>query len=247
MRAFVIDDSRVNRILLSSLIEKIEGATVIGFENPRDALEKLFSDPPDIVLVDQMMERMSGVDFIREARARPSIDAIPIVMVTSNERKEIKEAALEAGATDFIAKPFDTSEITARVRNLMTLRRASDPRSGMRDLADLLAETFAQHERHSNQPSMRTPSDRRVAAYAAIMLADLGVPDLARRIFQVASTFDALVTGTTGRPAVTIGAARDQLLADAGGRLDKAVVEAFLRNWEVVEQHYDASATQRDI
>jgi putative two-component system response regulator len=129
----------------------------------------------------------------------------------------------------------------------MTLRRASDPRSGMRDLADLLAETFAQHERHSNQPSMRTPSDRRVAAYAAIMLADLGVPDLARRIFQVASTFDALVTGTTGRPAVTIGAARDQLLADAGGRLDKAVVEAFLRNWEVVEQHYDASATQRDI
>ena len=247
MRAFVIDDSRVNRILLSSLIEKIEGATVIGFEDPREALDKLFSDPPDIVLVDQMMERMSGVDFVREARARPAIDAVPIVMVTSNERKEIKEAALEAGATDFIAKPFDTSEITARVRNLMTLRRASDPRSGMRDLADLLAEAFTEHGRQSNQPSMRTAADRRVAAYTSIMLRGHGIPDLARRIAQVASTFDALVTGTTGRPALTLDAARDQLLADAGGRLDKAVVESFLRNWEIVEQTYDSSASHRDI
>lgn len=247
MRAFVIDDSRVNRILLSSLIEKIEGASVVGFEDPRLALEKLFEDPPDIVLVDQMMERMSGVDFVREARSRPAIDAIPIVMVTSNERKEIREAALEAGATDFIAKPYDTSEITARVRNLMTLRRASDPRSGMSELAELLAETFSLHERQSNQPSMRSPSDRRVASYAAVMLRDLGIPDLSRRIVQVAQTFDALVAGSPGRAAVTLDSAREQLIAEAGGRLDKAAVDTFLRNWEIVEQIYDSSASQRDI
>ena len=247
MRAFVIDDSRVNRILLSSLIEQIEGATVVGFDNPREALERLFEDPPDIVLVDQMMERMSGVDFIREARARPAIDAIPIVMVTSNERKEIREQALEAGATDFIAKPFDTSEIKARVRNLMTLRRASDPRSGMAGIAELLAEAFSEQDRRSNQSAMRTPSDRRVAAYAAVMLQDLGIPDLGRRILQVAMTFDALASGTPGRDAVTLDEARAHVVAEAGGKLDRNAVDTFLRNWDLIEQIYDSSASSRDI
>lgn len=117
----------------------------------------------------------------------------------------------------------------------------------MSELAELLVETFSQHERQSNQPSMRTPSDRRVAAYSAIMLRDLGIPDIARRIVQVAQTFDALVAGSEGRPAVTLDSARDQLIAEAGGRLDKAAVDTFLRNWEVVEHLYDSSSSQKDI
>lgn len=247
MRAFVIDDSRVNRLTLSTVIARIEGAKVEEFDNPVEALERLSADPPDIVIVDQMMERMSGVEFIRKARSMPALDTLPIVMATSSERKEIRREALDAGATDFIAKPVDMIEFKARVRNLMTLRRASSPRSGMVGLAELLAEAFSEHDRRSNQSAMRDPSERRVAAYAAVMLQDLGIPDLSRRILQVAMTFDALAAGSQGHAAMTLDEARARVVAEAGDKLDRGAVDTFLRTWDLIEQIYDSSASSSDL
>jgi len=100
-----------------------EGYEVISANDGVTGLERALSDNPDLVVLDVMMPRMSGLDVCRQLKAkRPSV---PIIMLTARGQEIDKVVGLELGADDYVTKPFSVRELMARVKAV--LRRASSP------------------------------------------------------------------------------------------------------------------------
>jgi CheY-like chemotaxis protein len=114
--ALVVDDDARNIFALSSVLER-SGMKVLTASNGRDAL-KLVDATPDIaiVLMDIMMPEMDGYQVIESIRARPDLRRLPIVALTAKAMKGDREKCLEAGASDYLAKPVDTEQLIAAMR-----------------------------------------------------------------------------------------------------------------------------------
>ena len=85
----------------------------------QQAIEKAAQFRPDIILLDMMMPEKDGLQACREIRARTSTQSIPVILLTARADEETKLAALSAGASDFLPKPFSTTELHVRIRNLV--------------------------------------------------------------------------------------------------------------------------------
>ena len=85
----------------------------------QQAIDKASQFLPDIILLDMMMPEKDGLQACREIRARTSTQSIPIILLTARADEETKMAALEAGASDFLPKPFSTTELHVRIKNLV--------------------------------------------------------------------------------------------------------------------------------
>lgn len=110
MRALVVDDSRAMRMLLSRMLMEI-GFEVETAENGRVALERLRQNRDlAIALVDWNMPELNGYDFVTQVRANQSYDRIRLMMVTTETEMSQVVRALEAGADEYVMKPF-TKEI----------------------------------------------------------------------------------------------------------------------------------------
>ena len=97
----------------------------------REALEKMRTYHPDLVLSDQMMPNMSGPELLRAIRDDPELRATPVIVLTARAGTEARIESLEAGADDYLTKPFNEGELLARVRNLLRSRAQE------RELAEL--------------------------------------------------------------------------------------------------------------
>jgi class 3 adenylate cyclase len=97
----------------------------------RDGLEKTKKYLPDLIITDQMMPQMRGRDLLRAIREDPKLRGIPVIFLTARAGTESRIESLDAGADDYLAKPFDEGELLARVRNLL-LSRAQE-----KELAEL--------------------------------------------------------------------------------------------------------------
>ncbi len=105
---------------------EFEGYDVISAGNGVEGLERALTDEPDLVVLDLMMPRMSGLEVCKQLKAkRPSV---PIIMLTARGQEIDKVVGLELGADDYVTKPFSIRELLARVKAV--LRRAS-PQSGV--------------------------------------------------------------------------------------------------------------------
>jgi two-component system alkaline phosphatase synthesis response regulator PhoP len=100
---------------------EFEGYDVISAEDGVAGLERALADDPDLVVLDVMMPRMSGLDVCKQLKARRP--AIPIIMLTARGQEIDKVVGLELGADDYVTKPFSIRELMARVKAV--LRRAS--------------------------------------------------------------------------------------------------------------------------
>ena len=98
-----------------------EGYEVLSAEDGVAGLERALADEPDLVLLDVMMPRMSGLDLCKQLKAKRP--ALPIIMLTARGQEIDKVVGLELGADDYITKPFSVRELMARVKAV--LRRAS--------------------------------------------------------------------------------------------------------------------------
>lgn len=115
MNALVIDDSSTMRLILARFLGKM-GFQVVEAENGREALERLREmGQLDLVLVDWNMPEMNGVDFVKSVRADRSFDHLPLVMVTTNSELEHVAEALEAGANEYVMKPFTMDVIREKL------------------------------------------------------------------------------------------------------------------------------------
>jgi class 3 adenylate cyclase len=120
----VVDDLDQNIRLLEAVLEP-RGFGVVAASSGEEALERVADDAVDLVLLDIVMPEMDGYEVCRRLRADDSTRYLPIVMITASGEQE-KVAAIECGADDFIAKPFDQSELLARVRSLLRIKRYHD-------------------------------------------------------------------------------------------------------------------------
>ncbi len=119
----IIDDEITSRMILERIVKLIdEKIAVSTFSDPVAALAWLDRNQPDLVLVDYLMDSMSGLEVVKRIRHAPHLEDVPIVMVTVAEEREVRYRVLDAGATDFIPKPIDPYECRVRCRNLLSMR-----------------------------------------------------------------------------------------------------------------------------
>lgn len=120
----VVDDLPQNVRLLDAILSP-RGYEVIGVGSGAEAIAVLGEQTPDIVLLDILMPGMDGYAVCRHIREEPATAFLPVVMITASGDQE-KVRAIESGADDFIAKPFQQSELLARVRSLIRIKRYHD-------------------------------------------------------------------------------------------------------------------------
>ncbi|MGI4763818.1 MAG: HD domain-containing phosphohydrolase [Janthinobacterium lividum] len=149
----LLDDDEINNVLMEQAIRGIASCRSVAFNDPERALAAISAEPDRFssVVTDYDMPGMNGIAFARSVRAIVGMQHVPIVMVTSFDQRRIRRDALEAGVTDFMGKPFDASEVKARLTNLLALdaaRRSERDRSAWlaREVA-LATRTIRERER----------------------------------------------------------------------------------------------------
>jgi adenylate cyclase len=120
----VVDDNLANIKLLEAVLTP-RGYTVVTADSGSEALAKVRSERPDLILLDIVMPGMDGYTVCQQLRADPATRLLPVVMITASSEAE-KVKAIEAGADDFISKPFNQSELLARVKSLVRVKAYYD-------------------------------------------------------------------------------------------------------------------------
>ena len=121
-RVLIVDDDELSRETLADLLE-IEGYQLDLAENGYAALESARLHHPDLVLLDVMMPDMSGYEVCHQLRREPLLAEVPVILVTALDDHASKVQGLDAGADDFVSKPYDRVELRMRVRNILKLNR----------------------------------------------------------------------------------------------------------------------------
>jgi two-component system response regulator MprA len=127
MRVLVVDDDRSLRDALRRALT-LGGYEVVAAEGGREGIDRVHSTRPDVVVLDVLMPDVDGLEVCQ--RLRSEGDRTPILMLTARDAVDDRIAGLDAGADDYLVKPFDVEELKARVRAL--IRRSSPELSGDR-------------------------------------------------------------------------------------------------------------------
>lgn len=130
---FLADDE-ANIVMLLEMELEAEGFTVVTAADGITAIKALREAPPDLALLDWNMPGMTGLDICR--RLRETGVFLPVIMITARDEMDDRVAALDAGADDFISKPFNVREVLARVKALM--RRSKGFSSDVLQVGDLV-------------------------------------------------------------------------------------------------------------
>ena len=140
----LVDDHEANRDTLRELLDTPEFRFVDAADGST-ALQLAAASPPDLVLLDVMMPGMDGFEVCRRLRADVRLAEVPVIMVTALDDQESRLAGLEAGADDFISKPYNRLELRARVRTVARLnryRRLDDQRRQFHWIAEHAPEGY---------------------------------------------------------------------------------------------------------
>jgi diguanylate cyclase (GGDEF)-like protein len=167
-RLLVVDDNPNNRNMLSRRLSR-RGYAVEVAESGPEALEKINRAHYDLVLLDQMMPGMSGLDLLRLLRATHSQSELPVIMVTPGDNRQSMVDALGQGANDHVSKPIDLPVVAARIQAQLERSRAdrdikaSDPLTQLYNRSFLLARLT----------EVLTRQQRAASGQAAVLLIDL--------------------------------------------------------------------------
>lgn len=124
-KVLVVDDSQESVDLLEYFL-KPAGYKIIKARDGAEALDIVEKDPPDIILLDIMLPKVNGYEVCEKLKKRQSTFHIPIIMITVLKELKDKIKALEAGADDFLSKPFDSVELLTRVKSLLRIKYYHD-------------------------------------------------------------------------------------------------------------------------
>src|SRR3989339_1004782 len=124
-KILVVDDDYAVVKMVSGLIETI-GCHAVTACDGEEALDKISTEKPDIIIVDWQMPRMDGWEFCRKIRNNKETAKIPVIMLTAKNDPEDEIIGLEAGVDDYITKPFNTDVFLARIKAICR-RYSSEP------------------------------------------------------------------------------------------------------------------------
>ena len=152
-RILIVDDQQSSIAALSQILGRAGYAICISISDPREALVKFHDIQPDLLLLDWHMDHLSGLDFIEGLKSHVAPDDMPpILVLTADGSPETRREALAVGATDFLSKPLDASEVLLRIRNQLQIRflnrRLEDSRreleTEVRERTNELAQTLSE-------------------------------------------------------------------------------------------------------
>lgn len=204
IEVLLVDDSRSALDYLKRRVEALGQAHATTFTDPLQALAAARNLSIDVVLVDYEMPHMDGISFIRKFRSLPKFSDIPIVMITSFDSDEVRLRALDAGATDFLAKHPKSVEMQVRLRNIIKLaiavRKLNDHATHL--ATEVAVATHALQEREEEiilrlalaveyRDNDTGDHTLRVAKYSRLIAEELGLPPrLCRDIYLAAPLHD---------------------------------------------------------
>jgi two-component system, response regulator RpfG len=120
----IVDDQSTSRTILTHVVKNINSKIkVVEKNNPEQALEWATQHTADLVFVDYVMPEMNGIEFVRLLKTLPQYESVPVIMITIKKDADTRYAALDAGVADFLSKPVDIYECTARSKNLLTMHQ----------------------------------------------------------------------------------------------------------------------------
>ncbi len=145
-RIFIIDDQVQNVILLENILNGAGYQNIWGTTDPTDYLSQIERINPDLLLLDLMMPNISGYEILENLRkGSDSQFYLPILVLTADTHPKSKEKALRLGASDFLTKPFDLSEVTLRIQNLLITKNLMDQLKNQKNqLEDLVTKRTEQ-------------------------------------------------------------------------------------------------------
>jgi pilus assembly protein CpaE len=126
-RILVIDDEADLLDMMRLVLEQRGGHQTVLSAEAEDGLAQALADPPDLAILDVMMPGMTGYDICRRLRANPATASVPILILTARAQPMDRDAALQAGADDYMTKPVTMSELLERVDALLAKRAGAPP------------------------------------------------------------------------------------------------------------------------
>jgi diguanylate cyclase (GGDEF)-like protein len=124
-KILVVDDSRMQLDWLVQVLER-EGYAVTSASDGKEAIRKVRTDPPDLVLLDMILPDMDGLEVLRIIKARPEDQFIPVIILSVKSDLDSKVTGLRIGADDFLAKPFAEAEILARCAAMLRIKHLQE-------------------------------------------------------------------------------------------------------------------------
>jgi putative two-component system response regulator len=176
-RVLVVDDLPSNLDLVRALLER-DGHCVRRALSGEGALDLVRDDPPDLILLDVRLPGRDGFEICRVLKSNPLTRLVPVVLVTALRAASDRLQGLEAGADDFITKPFSVHELSARVRSLIRIKRTTDDLESADALIVSLALTVEARDPTTDGHCQR------LAAYAEAMGGHLGLSAEERSTLQ---------------------------------------------------------------
>jgi len=170
-RILVVDDRPLNIELLDAILTSA-GYTVESAESGKEALNKIFNDPPDLILLDVMMPEMNGYEVCRRIKKNTSLPYVPIIYITASElEQEDVIEGLDAGGDDYIRKPFEMAELLGRIKSCLRVK----------SLYDDLAKAKTELSRYVSLPTLKMvenkihphPEPENHDAYVTILFSDI--------------------------------------------------------------------------
>ena len=159
----MVDDEPIMMEIVQAHLEEVGYQHFISVEDSRCAFDVLAHRRPDILFLDLVMPNVSGFDLLRQIRQHEAFTYLPVIVLTSSSDSASKLRALELGATDFLAKPVDASELKLRLRNTLTVKAYLDqltnfdPLTGLvnrKQLSERLRWTLKVDQLHANKTGL---------------------------------------------------------------------------------------------
>ncbi|EWY39705.1 divalent ion tolerance protein CutA [Skermanella stibiiresistens SB22] len=183
MDLLIVDDNPANLMLMSRYAQAIAGAAIHGVSSASEALDWSRHHDVDLVVTDFMMPQMDGIEFLQRLRRIENTAEVPVIMVTGHAAKEFRREALVRGVTDFLNKPIDRIEFTARCRNLLELR-ASHRRLKEQAAGELIMRLSRSIESRDSETGAHLD---RMARYARVIAAGVGLSEAMQERIQMAA------------------------------------------------------------
>lgn len=263
-RILIVDDEPINIKVITKYLNELGYTRCEGLSDARQAVALITMNAPDLVILDVMMPFVSGIEILTQLRENPETAHLPVLVLTASVDRATRLSVLESGATDFLNKPIDPSELSPRVRNALTVKKFNDSlKNQARDLEQAVRTRTAELESsrqdiiHCLARAAEFRDDDtghhvlRVGRYAGLIAQSMGLdPEIVYQIRQAAQLHDIGKIGIPDSILLKTG----KLEPDEFERmqkhtcLGKRVIERLPpHEWDELRRHVQIGAQILDI